>query len=804
MEVAIMTGLWIRTVIILSYMAFRPFDPQICPKSNYNDPHLTTLDGVRYDLQTVGEFTLLKSTTNDLEIQTCQQPFGNSTSVSVNTAVAVKINGQRIGFYLNQGQLQVLVNGTTITLPDSTLYAIGQTLITREGDTYSLFTANNDVIQVTSLNTLLNVNVGLADNRQGQIIGLLGNNNNNPTDDFALRDGTALGGTLTTQQLYGDYANSWRITQANSLFDYAPGQDTNTFTNLNFPQNIITIDTLDPTLKAQAEQIARAAGITDPNLLNDAILDIALTNNSPEFLQGYIALQRQATLNAPNTLINPSGFGTEHWLTSGAVIPYTIRFSNNATAGTAPVAKVTVTQQLDPDLDLNTFELEDFSFSTTTLDVPKGAQTFSQRIDLRSTRGIFVDVNAELDPTTGIATWTFTAIEPTTGNPITDPTKGFLPPNDASGAGQGTVGYSVQSKTSAITGSRIDAQASITFDNQPAILTDAVFNSLDKDLPSSQVAPLTDPDSPDFTVSWSGSDTGSGIATYDIYVSVNGGQYTPWQTNTTATSATYTGQTGSTYAFYSIAKDNIGNTEAPPLVADAEIAIIPINDEPAGTDNTVTTLIDTPYTFTPSDFGFSDPQDLPANNFLAVKISTLPTKGTLTNSGTPVNSGDSISVTDLTAGTLQFIPEANTKGLNYSNFTFQVQDDGGTANGGIDLDLTPNLITLNVAPSGSSTGDPHILTFDGLHYDFQATGDFILVKALDSDLEIQVRQAPWSVNPATTLNVGLATTVDGKQLEFSIDQPFPLLDGIPLALGLNESQTLAACRRNNFLSHQDM
>jgi hypothetical protein len=34
MEVAIMTGLWIRTVIILSYMAFSPFDPQICPKSN--------------------------------------------------------------------------------------------------------------------------------------------------------------------------------------------------------------------------------------------------------------------------------------------------------------------------------------------------------------------------------------------------------------------------------------------------------------------------------------------------------------------------------------------------------------------------------------------------------------------------------------------------------------------------------------------------------------------------------------------------------------------------------------------------
>jgi hypothetical protein len=31
-----MTGLCIRTVIILSYMAFSPFDPQICPKSKLN------------------------------------------------------------------------------------------------------------------------------------------------------------------------------------------------------------------------------------------------------------------------------------------------------------------------------------------------------------------------------------------------------------------------------------------------------------------------------------------------------------------------------------------------------------------------------------------------------------------------------------------------------------------------------------------------------------------------------------------------------------------------------------------------
>src|SRR5262249_8231371 len=43
-----------------------------------------------------------------------------------------------------------------------------------------------------------------------------------------------------------------------------------------------------------------------------------------------------------------------------------------------------------------------------------------------------------------------------------------------------------------------------------------------------------------------------------------------------------------------------------------------------------------------------------------------------------------------------FTPANGASGLNYANFTFQVQDDGGTANGGVDLDPTANTITFNV------------------------------------------------------------------------------------------------------------
>ncbi|MBS0507801.1 MAG: DUF4347 domain-containing protein, partial [Proteobacteria bacterium] len=111
-----------------------------------------------------------------------------------------------------------------------------------------------------------------------------------------------------------------------------------------------------------------------------------------------------------------------------------------------------------------------------------------------------------------------------------------------------------------------------------------------------------------------------------------------------------------------------------------------VNKAPSGANKTVTTLEDQPYTFTTSDFGFSDPGDSPANNLLAVKVTTLPSAGSLTLNGTAVTAGQLVSVTDINAGKLKFTPAADANGTGYASFTFQVQDDGGTAMGGVDLD----------------------------------------------------------------------------------------------------------------------
>ena len=54
-----------------------------------------------------------------------------------------------------------------------------------------------------------------------------------------------------------------------------------------------------------------------------------------------------------------------------------------------------------------------------------------------------------------------------------------------------------------------------------------------------------------------------------MYVSDDGGAYTLWQSDTTATSATYTGQVGHTYRFYSVATDPLGLVQPTPSSAQA-------------------------------------------------------------------------------------------------------------------------------------------------------------------------------------------------------------------------------------------
>ncbi|MEE9492341.1 MAG: DUF4347 domain-containing protein [Gammaproteobacteria bacterium] len=154
------------------------------------------------------------------------------------------------------------------------------------------------------------------------------------------------------------------------------------------------------------------------------------------------------------------------------------------------------------------------------------------------------------------------------------------------------------------------------------------------------------------------------------------------------------GHWNGTTSFQYAAKDSGGQLDA--TLATATITVTPVNDAPDGADTTVTGMESTNYVLNVSDFGFTDVID--GDNFQAVEIVSLPIPGagSLQVNGANVVAGQIVNVADITAGKLVFSPLPGLNGLGVGSFTFRVQDDGGTATGGVNTDPIANTLTINV------------------------------------------------------------------------------------------------------------
>ncbi|MFJ1539437.1 VWD domain-containing protein [Micromonospora chalcea] len=88
------------------------------------------------------------------------------------------------------------------------------------------------------------------------------------------------------------------------------------------------------------------------------------------------------------------------------------------------------------------------------------------------------------------------------------------------------------------------------------------------------------------------------------------------------------------------------------------------------------------------------------------------------------------------------------------------------------------------ADCGGSNGDPHLVTFDRVAYDFQAVGEFTLVAATGGDpLEVQVRQAPMAGTRTASVNSAVAFRIGAHRVALTLTDGGTRLhvDGAPLA-----------------------
>ncbi len=297
----------------------------------------------------------------------------------------------------------------------------------------------------------------------------------------------------------------------------------------------------------------------------------------------------------PNAKFGPAGYGSQGFIANAASpLPYRVDFENDPTA-TAPAQQVVVADQLDPNLDWKTLQFTAVGFGDNIITISANTQHFQATVPMTYNGQTFdVDIELGLIANTGgeEVFARFQSIDPNTNLPPSNVLTGFLPPEDGTGRGMGYFSYTVQPKTGLPTGTQIRNVALVSFDASPAIATDQVdphdpskgtdpakecLNTIDAGNPTSSVAPLPAAEgNPSFTVNWSGHDDsgGSGVATYDVFVSDNNGPFTAFQTGTTQTSASFAGTLGHTYGFYSVATDNVGHREATPATAETTTTVV--------------------------------------------------------------------------------------------------------------------------------------------------------------------------------------------------------------------------------------
>lgn len=286
----------------------RPQTGQLTKGTSYGDPHMITFDGFKYSFQTVGEFTLVKSTNGNFEVQARQGSISNS--VSMNTAVAMKIGNSRVALYAknlpdSDTSTPLRVDGKPTKLENGTLELPGGGTIQGNSSYYLITAPTGEQIGVKMGNGRMDITPYIS-GESGQYIGLLGNANGDPADDLQTRSGKviptkenstygliseALSNLLPVPAplsqaekiffdiVYKEFGDSWRISQAESLFNYPPGKDTGTFTNRSFPNSYLSLNSLLPPQIRKAEEICRQAGV-ESELMDGCIFDVANTGDA--------------------------------------------------------------------------------------------------------------------------------------------------------------------------------------------------------------------------------------------------------------------------------------------------------------------------------------------------------------------------------------------------------------------------------------------------------------------------------------------------------------------------------------------
>uniref|UniRef100_A0A8C3EMX4 Uncharacterized protein n=1 Tax=Corvus moneduloides TaxID=1196302 RepID=A0A8C3EMX4_CORMO len=181
------------------------------PAGAFGDPHITTLDGLTYTFNGLGDFVLLLAsdaqTSFILQGRTAQTGMAQATNFVAFAAQYISNTTTTVEWTLrSQDDIQVLLNNETVQfsysqdLGDEVYYSPGVLLINASSVT-AVFNGAISV-SISAASGILSVVCSLPDWYRNSTRGLLGVWDHDPTDDFQMPNGTSIPVNSSEEKIY--------------------------------------------------------------------------------------------------------------------------------------------------------------------------------------------------------------------------------------------------------------------------------------------------------------------------------------------------------------------------------------------------------------------------------------------------------------------------------------------------------------------------------------------------------------------------------------------------------------------------